>query len=66
MLAELTAPSVEGLVVSVSFISNNGKVAADAGALDCEGTGLSLFAVLEDGFCCLVALGLGLWQTGCC
>ena len=48
-LAELTAPSVEGLVVSVSFISNTGRL-ADAGALDCVGRGLSLFAVLEDGF----------------
>lgn len=41
---ELTAPSVEGLAVSVSFISNTGRL-ADAGA-----RGLSLFAVLEGGF----------------
>jgi len=47
---ELTAPSEEGLVVSVSFISNTGRLAADAGALDWVGRGLSLFAVLEDGF----------------
>ena len=46
---ELTAPSVEGLAVSVSFISNTGRL-ADAGALDCVARGLSLFAVLEGGF----------------
>ena len=46
---ELTAPSVEGLAVSVSFISNTGRL-ADAGALDCVAKGLSLFAVLDGGF----------------
>lgn len=49
-LVELTAPSVEALVVSVSFISNSGKL-VDAEALACEGRGRSLFAVLEGGFC---------------
>ena len=60
---ELTAPSVEGLAVSVSFISNTGRL-ADAGALDCVARGLSLFAVLEGGFWGLVALDLGLCWTG--
>ena len=61
---EPTAPCVEGLAVSVSFISNTGKL-ADAGDLDCVGSGLSLFAVLESGFWGLVALVLGLCWTGC-
>ena len=49
-LVELMAPSVETLVVSVSFISNTGKL-ADVDVLACVGRVRSLFAVLEDGFC---------------
>ena len=62
---ELTAPSVETLVVSVSFISNTGKL-ADADILACVGKVRSLFAVLDDGFCEVrEALLLELWSTGC-
>lgn len=64
-LVEFIAPSVDALLVSVSFISNTGKL-VDAGALACVGRVRSLFAVLEDGFCeVLEALFLGLWSTGC-
>ena len=63
-IAEVKAPSEEALVASVSFISNTGKL-ADAGALGCVGRSLSLFAVLEDGFCdVLAALLLGLCSIG--
>ena len=64
-LVELTAPSVEALVVSVSFISNTGKL-ADAEVLACVGSVRSLFAVLEDGFCevCETLL-LELWSACC-
>lgn len=59
------APSVDALVVSVSFISNTGKV-LDVEDLACVGRVLSLFAVLEDGFWeVLEALLLELWSTGC-
>ena len=46
---ELTAPSMDALVVSVSFISSTGRL-VDAEALACAGRVRSLFAVLEDGF----------------
>lgn len=45
-----TIPSVEGRDVSVSFISSSGRLAEDVAALDCKGTGLSLFAGPGDGF----------------
>ena len=62
---ELMAPSVKTLVVSVSFISNTGKL-ADADVLACEGRVRSLFAVLDDGFCEVrEALLRELWSTGC-
>lgn len=64
-LVELMAPSVEALVVSVSFISNTGKL-AEAEVLVCVGRVRSLFAVLEDGFCEFrEALLLDVWSTGC-
>lgn len=64
-LVELMAPSVETLAVSVSFISNTGKL-ADAEVLACVGRVRSLFAVLEDGFCEVrEVLLLELWSTGC-
>lgn len=46
----VTIPSVKGRDVSVSFISSSGRLAEDVAALDCKGTGLSLFAGPEDGF----------------
>ena len=56
---------MEALVVSVSFISNTGKL-ADVDVLACVGRVRSLFAVLEDGFCEVrEALLLELWSTGC-
>ena len=64
-LVELIAPSVEALVVSVSFISSTGKLAG-AEVLVCVGRVRSLFAVLEDGFCEVrEALLLEVWSTGC-
>ena len=64
-VVELMAPSVDTLVVSVSFISNTGKL-VDAEDLACVGRVRSLFAVLEDGFWeVLKALLLELWSTGC-
>lgn len=64
-LVELIAPSVEALVVSVSFISSTGKL-ADAEVLACVGRVRSLFAVLEDGFWEVrEALLLEVWSTGC-
>ena len=44
---DLGAASVEVLAVSVSFISNTGKLAV-AGTLGCVGNALSLLAVLDD------------------
>ena len=45
-----TIPSVDGRDVSVSFISSSGRLAEDVAALECKGTGLSLFAGPGDGF----------------
>ena len=45
-----TIPSVMGCNVSVAFISTSGRLAEDVAALDCKGTGLSLFAGPGDGF----------------